>query len=124
MIDRPLSVKSAEIIFRRKGAIRIDELADYSALSVRQFERRFTADIGMSPKLFARISRFQMALDAKRLEPDHSWLTVAHELGYHDQMHMIRDFHDLGGDAPGLVMQQSGDLQPWSLASTEPSRVR
>jgi len=47
-------------------------------------------------------------------------MSIAHGLGYFDQMHMIKDFHTLGGGAPGLVMQQSRDLQPWSLASMMP----
>jgi hypothetical protein len=42
-------------------------------------------------------------------------MSVAHEFGYFDQMHLIRDFHSLAGKAPTLVLQQIGDLQPWSL---------
>jgi hypothetical protein len=64
-------------------------------------------------------TRFQAALDTKRLSPRRSWLSVAHELGYFDQMHMVRDFQSLGGDVPSHVIQQSGDLQPWSVASPE-----
>ncbi len=120
VVDRTCIMKSAEHIFSHNGATRIDVLANHAALSVRQFERRFTEEIGISPKLFARITRFQVALDAKRLTPSNSWLSIAHEFGYHDQMHMIRDFRSLGGDAPGIVIQQTGDLQPWSLASTTP----
>jgi transcriptional regulator GlxA family with amidase domain len=84
-------------------------------MCVRQYERRFIEEIGMTPKLFARTIRFQGALDTKRLSPHRSWLSVAHELGYFDQMHMIRDFQSLGGDAPSNVLDQSGDIQPWSL---------
>ena len=79
-------------MLRSKGAVRIDEIAFHAALSVRQFERRFAGEAGMPPKLFAQTARFQNALDAKRLSPSRSWLSVAHELGYFDQMHMIRDF--------------------------------
>jgi AraC-like DNA-binding protein len=35
-----------------------------------------------------------------------SWIHVAHEANYYDQMHMIRDFRDLAGDTPGKVLQQ------------------
>jgi transcriptional regulator GlxA family with amidase domain len=37
--------------------------ADLAALSVRQFERRFTAAVGRSPKLYGRIARLAQALD-------------------------------------------------------------
>jgi hypothetical protein len=58
-----------------------------------------------------------MALDTKRIAPQRSWMSVAHELGYFDQMHMIHDFRCLGDNAPGNLFQQIGDYQPWSLAS-------
>ena len=109
-------MKSVRHTFRHKGAIRIDDLAHHSGLSLRHYERRFVTELGFTPKLLARITRFQEALDAKRLSPRRSWLSVAHELGYFDQMHMIRDFQSLGGDTPSQVIEQSGDLQPWSVA--------
>jgi AraC-like DNA-binding protein len=115
-------MKSAHHIFHRKGAARIDTLAFHTSLSVRQYERRFAEEMGLSPKLFARITRFQMAFDAKRAAPARSWLSVAHKFGYFDQMHMIRDFQDLGGDAPGQILRQSGDLQPWSICQGRKTR--
>jgi hypothetical protein len=39
-----------------------------------------------------------MALDTERLAPDSLWMSIAHRLGYFDQMHMIRDFQGLGGN--------------------------
>jgi methylphosphotriester-DNA--protein-cysteine methyltransferase len=113
---RTLIMKAAQYMLRRKGAVRIDVIAFHAALSVRQFERRFAEEAGMAPKLFAKTARFQNALDAKRLSPSSSWLSVAHELGYFDQMHMIRDFQRLGGSAPNGVLEEGGDIQPWSLA--------
>jgi transcriptional regulator GlxA family with amidase domain len=115
-LARTSIMKTARHILLRKGAVRIDEMAHHAALSVRQYERRFQDEMGLPPKLFARITRFQMALDAKRSAPVRSWLGIAHEYGYFDQMHMIREFQNLGGDAPGQILQQSGDLQPWSVA--------
>lgn len=116
-LARTSIMKTAHHIFHRKGAVRINALAHLASLSVRQYERRFAEEMGLSPKLFARITRFQMALDAKRNAPARSWLSIAHEYEYFDQMHMVRDFQKLGGDAPSQILQQSGDLQPWSLGS-------
>jgi AraC-like DNA-binding protein len=110
-------MKSAQYVLLRRGAVSIGELANHAGLSVRQYERRFAKEMGLSSKLFARITRFQMALDAKRISPARTWLGVAHEFGYFDQMHMIRDFRDLGGSAPSQLSDQIGDLRPWSLAS-------
>jgi transcriptional regulator GlxA family with amidase domain len=113
---RTLIMRAAQHILVCKGAVRIDEIAFHAALSVRQFERRFAEEAGMAPKLFALTARFQNALDAKRSAPSRSWLVIAHEFGYFDQMHLIRDFQRLGGSAPNGILEQGGDIQPWSLA--------
>ena len=104
-------------IFRERGVMRVDSSASDAALSVRQYERRFLEEIGIPPKLFARITRCQMAMDAKLTRPNSSWLTIAHEFGYHDQMHMIKDFQKLNNDSPAGVLAQLGDMRPEALAA-------
>jgi AraC-like DNA-binding protein len=110
-----LIARTAHHMLDRNGAIRIGEIADHARLSVRQYERRFLEEVGLTPKAFARTRRFQRAFDAKRFFPQRTWLSIAHEFGYFDQMHMVHDFQILGGDAPSNLLDQSGDLQPWSL---------
>ncbi len=104
-------------LFRTGGATGIGEAAHQCGMSLRHFERRFTAEIGIAPKLFSRISRFQMALDARLRMPDESWLAIAHRFGYHDQMHMIRDFVSLGGASPNRLLAQIGDMRPAALTA-------
>jgi AraC-like DNA-binding protein len=116
-LSRTLVMETAQHTYRRNGAVRILNLANDSSLSLRQYERRFATEIGITPRLFARMIRFQVALDAKRMSPERSWLTIAHQLGYFDQMHMVHDFKSLGGKAPSEVLQQIGDYQPWSLSA-------
>ena len=112
------TMNAATDIFRRQGICRIDEIARQSGLSVRHFERSFLGDIGIRPKLFARIARFQMALDLKLRTPHQTWLTIAHYFGYHDQMHMIRDFQSLSGAAPQRILADLGDTRPPALAGS------
>jgi AraC-like DNA-binding protein len=97
---------AARKILHRAGNVRIPTLADMTGLSTRQFERRFFQEVGISPKLYARIVRFEAALDCKARCPRKSWTNVAHEFEYHDQMHMIHDFGDFTGDAPMKVLGQ------------------
>jgi AraC-like DNA-binding protein len=111
---------SARHIFREQGAIRVRTLADQTSLSVRQYERRFSDEIGMAPKLFARIARYQTAMDAKLMTPSRSWLTIAHHFGYHDQIHMIKDFQTLSGNSPAGILSQLGDMRPEALAASAP----
>jgi AraC-like DNA-binding protein len=109
--------RCATHLFRTGGATAIGEVAHQCGLSLRHFERRFTAEIGIAPKLFSRISRFQMALDARLRMPGQSWLSIAHRFGYHDQMHMIRDFESLAGASPNRLLAQLGDMRPAALTA-------
>jgi AraC-like DNA-binding protein len=109
-------MRAAHHMFHCKDVIRIEKLAGQAGLSVRQFERRFIEGIGLTPKLFARAARFQMALDASsRFPASRSGLEIAHEFGYFDQAHMIRDFHALGGSPPSQIQKHIGDMRLWTL---------
>jgi AraC-like DNA-binding protein len=106
---------AAQYLFRRHGAIKISALAHLHGLGLRQFERRFKRGTGLSPKVFARVARFQAALDAKAASPQRTWLDIAHSFGYYDQMHMVHDFESLGLNTPTNVIAQMGDVRPAAL---------
>ncbi len=82
------------------GNIPIQDLADAAGFSLRHFQRRFRALTGVNPKHYARICRIGHAVYRKQLQPDASWTTLAHEAGYSDQPHFIRDFKALTGTLP------------------------
>ena len=106
----------AEHVFSLCGVVSsVSELAWKTGLGVRQFERQFLRAVGMPPKLYARVARFQSALDMKIASPERGWAEIAQSLRYHDQMHMIRDFQLLGGDAPRQLLSQIGDARPSAL---------
>lgn len=96
----------AKQILLAGGDARISTLADSAGLSTRQFERNFQQQVGMRPKLFARIARFEAALSSKACSAQKSWTDVAHEFGYHDQMHMVHDFEEFTGGTPTSVLRQ------------------
>ena len=88
------------------GSTPIASLAGSVGLGVRQFERNFLQHVGMRPKLFARIARFEAALDGKARSNTKSWTDVAHEFGYYDQMHMVHDFSEFTGGTPTNTLNQ------------------
>jgi len=92
---------ASRLLLASRGRIRIDHLVKQSGLSARHFQRRFTSQVGLSPKLYARTVRFDAALTAHRDEPMKSWTRIAHEAGYFDQAHFIRECHALVGLGPG-----------------------
>src|SRR5450755_2457560 len=88
------------------GCVRVSDLAHNAGFGIRQFERRFRYEIGIPPKLYARIVRFEAALRRKAAAPETRWTDIAHALGYHDQMHMVHDFNRLSGDSPTAIGSQ------------------
>jgi AraC-like DNA-binding protein len=91
---------AAHRIIQVGGRVGLAALASSAGLGVRQFERRFIQQVGMRPKLFARIARFEAALEGKARSVTRSWTEVAHEFGYYDQMHMVHDFGEFTGQTP------------------------
>jgi len=85
------------------GRAQVASLADRSGLGLRQFERRFRREIGIPPKVYARIVRFEAALQRKAAAPETRWTEIAHALGYHDQMHMVHDFNHLSAGSPSSM---------------------
>jgi AraC-like DNA-binding protein len=90
------------------GRCNVGDTARMIGISERQFLRRSLECAGMSPKALARVSRFQRAIREYRSGRS-TWIDIAHKVGYYDQMHLIRDFHDLGGGNPTHVMQEISD---------------
>jgi AraC-like DNA-binding protein len=71
-------------------------------VSPRQLERRFKMRVGISPKYFARIRRFQRVFPA--IEEGSEWVDAAAACGYYDQAHLIRDFRAFAGEPPSHLL--------------------
>jgi AraC-like DNA-binding protein len=96
---------AATDMLRGAGGARIPAMAERAGLGLRQFERRFVQHVGVSPKLFSRIARFEAALDRMARSSQGSWTEVAHRFGYYDQMHMVHDFSRFTGETPTRTLQ-------------------
>jgi len=66
-------VRSAMAMIRTSGSVRVSEPARQTGLGIRQFERRFDHEIGISPKLYALIIRFEAALQRRAVSPTTRW---------------------------------------------------
>lgn len=97
VIDAAISAIEAS-----KGAIRIESLADLLGVSRQHLASQFRARVGLGAKQFARICRFQHASARIRASAPGQldWTTLALDLGYYDQPHMIHEFHALAGALP------------------------
>jgi AraC-like DNA-binding protein len=99
-----VSVSAREILIGA-GEGRIPAMAEKMGLSIRQFRRRFVQTVGVSPKLFGRIARFEAALERMGRSPDVSWTDVAYQFGYFDQMHMVHEFAQFTGGTPTRALR-------------------
>jgi AraC-like DNA-binding protein len=71
-----------------------------SDLSARQFQRRFSDQVGMPPKFYARTIRFDHSLRAHRDDPSRPWTDIVQQAGYFDQAHFTRECRALAGLPP------------------------
>lgn len=106
--DSRLMMLAARIV-ESGGLVLVDQLANDAGISSRQLERRFLREIGLGPKLLARIIRFQQVFRAVE-QRDAAWATVAIECGYYDQAHLIRDFHQFAHETPAVLFGHQSAL--------------
>jgi AraC-like DNA-binding protein len=82
------------------GQVRIRDVARRVDLSQRRFIEVFATEVGLTPKLFGRIQRFQHAISHSHQAPKVDWAQIAVDCGYFDQSHLIREFIEFSGAAP------------------------
>src|SRR5690606_17124774 len=92
------------------NAYSIEQLAFHSNMTIKTFERKFIGLVGMPPKLYARIRRFNQALILKQYHEELSWLDVCVETGYFDLMHLNKDFKAFAGNPPASFFKHTPPL--------------
>jgi AraC-like DNA-binding protein len=97
-----LSETAARMIAARGGQLKIGELADQLGVTRRQLERQCRRDLGVSPKMLARILRFRRAASLIARGQVRSGADLAAAGGYVDQAHLIREFQEFAGTTPKL----------------------
>lgn len=91
---------------KQNGILRVDSIASLACLGIRQLEQKTNLIMGYSPKTFAKLIQFSKAYRLKKMNLHLSWTTIAHESGYFDQMHLIRDFKRFTGSSPMVLTGQ------------------
>ncbi len=88
--------------------LKIREIARRVELSQRRFIQVFTKEVGLTPKLFYRLQRFQRVVASLKRIPAPDWAELAFECGYFDQSHFINDFRGFSGLRPSEFISQRG----------------
>ena len=89
--------------FRRP--LPVKAVADRIGVSQRTFIQSFAREVGMTPKLFCRVTRFQRALRMVHRRAEVDWAEVALACGYFDQPHFNRDFREFSGLTPSQYLE-------------------
>jgi AraC-like DNA-binding protein len=100
-VEKHYAVAAAlEMFGKNQAGPIVREAAKYLRLSQRRFIQVFKAEVGMTPKLFSRIQRFQQTRTFIQQHPSPNWADLALDRGYFDQSHLIREFLEFSGLSP------------------------
>jgi AraC-like DNA-binding protein len=78
----------------------VAEITRQTGLSHRRFAQIFRQELGVTPKLYCRIRRFQQAIRQIQMGHDVRWSEVALDCGYFDQAHFVNEFRSFSGITP------------------------
>ncbi|MBB1286157.1 helix-turn-helix transcriptional regulator [Flavisolibacter sp. BT320] len=97
----------ADYLLANPTQFSLDEIARQTYLSTKQFYRKFVERIGISPKLFSRMARFNKAYQFKIIQPYASWSSIAQEFGYTDYHHLEKEFKEFTSLTPNEWLKQN-----------------
>ena len=89
----------------------VGETAREIGISERRLHHVFSEDVGLSPKQWSRVRRFQRAVRALHQGAEMRWAELALNCGYADQSHFSRDFHCFSGIDPTTYSASRGRWQ-------------
>ncbi len=97
------AVRKAVRLLKAQPSFDLASLAGQLGLGERQLERKFREWIGIGPKRFARLARFQQVVHVLKRSP--SSCEAALEQGFYDQAHFIKEFRAFTGTTPEAWMR-------------------
>jgi AraC-like DNA-binding protein len=116
---KPLELHPAVAFARRQFCTRphqvtVASVLNQTGLSQRHFIQLFHRQVGVTPKAFCRVRRFQRILESVHRAREVNWVHLALDCGYYDQAHFIHDFREFSSLTP---------TQYWERATTHLNHV-
>ena len=103
-----------DLIFKSNGMAAVNEMTAVAGLGERQLERLFKKYIGLSPKYYARIIRFNYIFQLIKSKKC-SWTEIVYQSGYYDQSHFIRNFKAFTGEDPSSYFFEEHNMANFFL---------
>jgi AraC-like DNA-binding protein len=107
---QPVVEYAVESFLSRPETARISEISDQTGFSSRRFIELFKHHVGITPKLFCRVRRFQQVLRRITSGRPVNWSGIALDGGYFDQAHFIHDFRAFSGINPSKYLADYKDF--------------
>jgi AraC-like DNA-binding protein len=89
--------------------VTIRSVVEELGISHKHFIDQFRREVGLTPKLFCRIQRFQKVLSTIQAQQTVQWADIASSCGYFDQAHFVYDFHAFAGLNPTRYLSYQAD---------------
>jgi AraC-like DNA-binding protein len=115
--------KVSLLLLQNPSRFSLDWLADQACLSPRQFYNQFVERMGINPKLYSRIARFDQTMKLKSTQPHKDWLNIAIEMGYYDYQHMARDFKEFTQLSPLEFFHAEEDAPERAFGNSETMQI-
>jgi AraC-like DNA-binding protein len=103
-LERHRAVAFALSEFTRPSMREVGVVTEQIGMSARRFADRFRDEVGLTPKLYCRVRRFQDALRRVHRRNHVDWADVALSCGYFDQAHFNHDFRAFSGLSPSAYL--------------------
>lgn len=96
----PMIRKAVKLIAQHNGDLEVSAMAEQLGVSRQTVKHKFDQHVGVSPKLYGKLRRFQAVLRRLAASTKADWTKLAQESGYYDQAHLIREFNHFTGFSP------------------------
>lgn len=103
-----------DLIFSSNGLVTVAEMVAVAGVGERQLERLFKKYIGLSPKYYVRIIRFNYIFQLIKSK-NNSWAEIVYQSGYYDQSHFIHNFKAFTGEDPSAYFFEQENMANFFL---------
>jgi AraC-like DNA-binding protein len=105
-VARPWIRRALQLFEHSHGSLRVRDVVDHLGVSQRRFVQAFRDEVGLTPKAFCRIQRFNEVLRRVDLLSDIDWADVALACGYWDQAHLNHEFREFCDLSPSEYLRR------------------
>jgi len=100
-VENPSLDYAVNLIQKSEGRMSVANICTKTGIGTRKLERHFSTWIGISPKQFIKVERFNhLFTQIASPEFNQDWFDLVFRYGYHDQSHLIHDFKSMMEQTP------------------------